>query len=244
MERNYDEAPKNPILGLKLPTDNHAQDQRYPFTIEELNKLFKFTVWTGCRSKSRWASPGNVILKDSAMFWVPLIALFSGMRLSEITQLDQDDVKLIGDVLCFSVHNSDTKRVKTRSSIRDIPVHQTLKDIGFEKFLASRKKTETRLFSDIEIGPSDNPSSPASKRFIRLLKEAGIKTDKNAFHSFRHNFEDGCRNSDIPMEIINALQGHAAEGMAGRYGNGYIASTLNKELQKLHYDGLDLKHLC
>lgn len=89
---------------------------------------------------------------------------------------------------------------------------------------------------------SDNPASPASKRFIRLLK--GAKTDKNAFHSFRHNFEDGCRNSDIPMEITNALQGHAADGMAGRYGNGYATGTLNKELQKLHYDGLGLEHLC
>ena len=243
LERNYDEAPKNPILGLKLPTDKHARDQRSPFTVDELNKLFKFSVWTGCRSKSRWASPGDLILKDSAMFWVPLIALFSGMRLSEITQLDQEDVKLIGGVLCFSVHGSDNKRVKTRSSIRDIPVHQILKDIGFDKFLSSRKKSETRLFSDIEIGPSDNPVSPASKRFIRLLKEAGIKTNKNAFHSFRHNFEDGCRNSNIPMEITNALQGHAADGMAGRYGNGYASGTLNKELQKLHYDGLGLSHI-
>lgn len=243
LESNYDEAPKNPVMGLKLPTDKHARDQRSPFTIDELNTLFKFSVWTGCKSKSRWASPGNVILRDSAMFWVPLIALYSGMRLSEITQLDRDDVKLIGGVLCFSVHGSENKRVKTRSSIRDIPVHQTLMDIGFDKFLASRNKAETRLFLDIEVGPSENPSSPASKRFIRLLKEAGVKTDKNAFHSFRHNFEDGCRNSEIPMEITNALQGHAAEGMAGRYGNGYVSTTLNKELQKLHYDDLNLKHL-
>ncbi|MGE4340931.1 MAG: hypothetical protein AB7E55_34025, partial [Pigmentiphaga sp.] len=66
---------------------------------------------------------------------------------------------------------------------------------------------------------------------------------KNAFHSFRHCFEDACRDSGIPKEVMDALQGHGEEGMSGRYGRGYVLAKLNETMAQLRYQGLDLSHL-
>ncbi|MFK5978028.1 MAG: hypothetical protein QM488_03980 [Rhizobiaceae bacterium] len=72
------------------------------------------------------------------------------------------------------------------------------------------------------MGKDGYYSSPFSKYFNRFLTSVNAKTKTNAFHSFRHCFEDACRDSDISKEIMDALQGHGEEGMAKRYGKGYV----------------------
>ncbi|WP_216367918.1 hypothetical protein [Oceanidesulfovibrio marinus] len=94
------------------------------------------------------------------------------------------------------------------------------------------------------MGEDGYYSSPFSKWFSRLLRNAGVKSKKNAFHSFQHCFEDACRDSDISKEIMDALQGHGEEGMSDRYGRGYFLQKLNEAMQRLQYRGLDLDHLA
>jgi hypothetical protein len=55
----------------------------------------------------------------------------------------------------------------------------------------------------------------------------------------------GCisRNSGIPKEIMDALQGHGEEGMSRRYGKGYVLRKLAEAMGQLRYDDLDLGHL-
>ena len=62
-----------------------------------------------------------------------------------------------------------------------------------------------------------------------------MKHGKNAFHSFRHSFEDACRNSDISKEIMDALQGHGEEGMSGRYGRGFFLKKLAEAMGRLQH---------
>jgi integrase len=229
-QNEYDVVARNPIQGLKLAVKQRARDQREPFRIDELNQLFRSPVFTGCRSTNQWSVPGKIIPKDSHLFWVPPIALFTGMRLSEIVFLEVSDIDDVDGVLSFRVRESSTRRLKTASSKRDLPVHRALVEIGLREFVRKQQKRGGRLFEQVEIGPADNPISPESKRMNRLLKMAGLVRDRTSFHSFRHTFEDGCRNSGIPLEVINALQGHSEGGMAGRYGRGYSVKVLNDHI--------------
>jgi hypothetical protein len=69
--------------------------------------------------------PGSVIA-DGARFWVPLIALFCGMRLNEICQFDVADVRVFDDVNCFvvteeSLTGSRDKSLKTKTGRLEIP---------------------------------------------------------------------------------------------------------------------------
>ena len=78
------------VEGIRIKTKRRRGNKvkkRAPFTVEELNKLFRGPVFTGCKSKHRWKEPGRLVPRDSARFWAPLIALFTGMRLGEIIQL-------------------------------------------------------------------------------------------------------------------------------------------------------------
>lgn len=59
---------------------------REPYSNAELEMIFGSPVFSGCRSRHRRSEPGQQVLRDG-YYWIPLIALYSGMRLGEIVQL-------------------------------------------------------------------------------------------------------------------------------------------------------------
>lgn len=242
---HYDDCPSNPLTGLKIKLKKRAREERDPFTLPELQTLFQAPVFTGCRSLHFWRQPGELIPRDSGMFWAPLISLFSGMRMGEILQLYVSDVKQESGITFFDINGQgEDKSLKTLSSWRGIPVHSKLQRLGFlEHVERMRQLGNTRLFPDMPMGKDGYYSSVYSKRFRQLLDSLGLKHGKNAFHSFRHNFEDACRASGISIEVMNTLQGHTEAGMSGRYGSGYQMTTLADAIERLEYRGLDVSHL-
>jgi integrase len=243
--KHYDEVRSNPFNGLKIETKQRARDERDPFSTEDLKRIFNAPIYVGCHSKQRWKVPGTEVLLDTGQYWVPLISLFSGARLGEIVQLRLVDVKEEYGVTYFWLDDEEEdQRLKNENSRRSIPVHPELIRLGFGDLLKRRRASgATRLFPDLKIGKDGYYSSPLSKYFGRFLVSVGAKTKKTAFHSFRHSFEDACRDAELPLELTNALQGHGVEGMAGRYGRGYVLKKLNEAMQRVSHDGLDLSHL-
>lgn len=245
-EANYDDIPSNPFDGLNVKISGKARDERHPFTVDELTKIFRSPIYTGCKSVRYHNSPGDLIPNDQGIYWVPLLGLFTGCRSGEIIQLRTEDVKVDGNIAFIDVTDEgDDLSLKNSGSRRRIPVHQTLKDIGFMRFVERQKKLKSaRLFPDLPKASDGTYSTAYSTKFGNTLKALDIKHDRISFHSFRHTFEDACRNSRIPLDFVNALQGHAQQGMAGRYGNGqYGLQLLSEEMAKLKIDGLDLSHL-
>ena len=242
---NYDEAPPQPFKGLKIRTKRQVREERDPFDTNDLNAIFRAPLYTGCHSLSSWKQPGNLVAKDAGIFWVPLVSLFSGARLGEIVQLYTADVRTEDGVTFFDINaDGEDKRLKNSNSKRRIPVHPALMEIGFGRLLAMRQESGSqRLFPDLKRGEDGYYSSPFSKHFSRFLRSVGVKNAKNAFHSFRHSFEDACRNSGVPREVMDALQGHGESGMSGRYGKGYILKMRNEAMRTVRYDGVDLSHL-
>ncbi len=92
---------RNPARGLRLPDEVARRDKRYPFSPSQMRLMFNAPLYTGCADGERcWSEPGALLPKN-ARFWVPLIALHSGMRLNEICQLDVTDIRDIDGILCF-----------------------------------------------------------------------------------------------------------------------------------------------
>jgi len=244
-EGQYDDIPSNPFRGMNLRVKAKARDERFPFSMPQLQKIFDAPLFTGCQSPKSWLEAGDHIPVDQGIYWVPLIGLYTGARAGEIIQLLADDIKEEGGILHFNItDDGEEQNVKTDSSIRMIPVHPVLKKLGFEKFVAVQRKKGARLFPDFPKAADGYYSTAYSPRFNRFLKKIGVKTDKHTFHSFRHSFEDGCKNSRIPLEFINALQGHSDGGMAARYGSGVVLlRLLNEEMEKLHYEGMDFSRM-
>lgn len=97
-----------------------SEDTRRTYSVDQLKSIFSSPIFTGCKSDVRRSDVGSLVLRDST-FWVPLVALFSGMRMGEIAQLLVADVRVENEVLYF----------------RRVPVHATLLEIGFIEYVAS-----------------------------------------------------------------------------------------------------------
>lgn len=242
---NFDEVDKNPLQGLKLRKEAAAFEERDPFSVEQLTRIFHAPLYTGCKNAKAWRTKGTHIPNDLGLYWVPLLSLFTGARSGELIQLYVSDIRTENGVTFLDINKlEDDKRLKTKGSQRRLPVHQTLIDLGFMKFVDHcRREKRTRLFPEMAKGKDGYYSSPFSRQFRRVLEGVGAKTSKNTFHSFRHSFEDACRDSGIPRDVMYALQGHEDPGMGDRYGSGYAVSALNEHLQRVSYSGLDLSHL-
>jgi integrase len=145
-----------------------------PFTIDQLNTLFKSPLFAGCQSADEWrniAKPGNVRIRDHR-YWVPLIMLFSGARPAEIAQLDVADVRQEHGhwIMHITTEGEGHKSVKTAGSMRVVPVHPDLIKLGFISYRNGMEKTgNTRLFPEAKRNGRGQMIAEFSREFGRYL---------------------------------------------------------------------------
>jgi integrase len=184
-----------------------------------------------------------MIIKD-ARFWLPLIALFTGMRLGEITQLRCGDVRQVDGVWVIDLNTSDGNRLKNFNSQRLIPIHSELLKIGL---VDHAEKTNAdgheRLWPKFWKNKHGCYSTAYSNWFSRYKNLIGLTDPKKTFHSFRHTFIDRLKQLDVPDGKIQELVGHANHSITtGRYGKPYRPGALKEVIEVLDY-GLDLREL-
>ena len=242
---------RNPAKGLSVHDPVSAKDKRRSFDDDALPKLFQSPLYTGCvDDENGYAKPGPNRPRRGR-FWVPLLSLFHGLRLSEACQLHVADVQviegvsvlLLSDELATDMDAADRKRIKTAAGRRYVPLHPELKRIGFLAFVEEARKAErTRLFPEI-AKDAHGYYSQFSKWFARFLDKAGVKTTRTTFHSFRHSYRDALRRAKTPRDAVQALGGWASQGTDDDYGSGLGPEFLAEYVAKVEFAGLDLKHL-
>ncbi len=244
---------RNPLKGLKLLDPVRKRDKRRPFSPEQLQRIFNAPIYTGCKDdENGYAVPGEQRPRR-ARYWVPLIALFSGMRLNEICQLEVSDIREIEGVACFRVQAGvslagEEKRVKTTASERIVPIHSELVRFGFLAFVeVQRSRGETSLFSEVPLGHLAYRSTTMSRWFARFLESAGAAAPLTCFHSYRHNFRDALREARVDRDLALVLGGWTTDGkgcaVADNYGSGYSAPILAMGINSVRFPAINLEHL-
>ena len=235
----------SPAKKIKIGQKPDVYEARQPFSLSQLQEIFQSPQYTGHKSPSRRLTPGDLVIRDGK-FWIPLVGLFTGMRLGEIVQLRIADVREDGGNPYFDVNTDEDKKktLKTKSSERMIPIHKELNRIGFVSYVEAQraKEPDGRLFPEIKAGKNGYYSHNFSKYFGRYLKDTGVKSPKVAFHSFRHNFTDALRVAGAEDSHIKALLGHSDASVTAIYGSQVPLKVLSSDLSKMSYD-LDLSHL-
>ncbi|HML07368.1 MAG TPA: site-specific integrase [Xanthobacteraceae bacterium] len=234
-----DEVPwSDPFANMRLQEPGSDRDA---FTIDELNTLFATSVFT----KEERPKPG----RGEAAFWLPLISLYTGTRMSEIAMLTVNDVQRVEGVTCFLfIEDGITgKRLKTRSSARTVPVHQQLIKLGWLRYVdGMRHKGNDSAWLFPEIAPSKPGAQKAwSKWFNRGLRSIGVTDRRKVFHSFRHTFKDALRAARVPEDLNDAITGHANKSVGRGYGAKEIVrrfgmKTLRSAIDAVEYRGLRL----
>lgn len=231
VDREYIDKIPGQKIDIKI---NEKEKPRFPFSPDQLEKLFASPLYTGCLNPTKRYKSGNLIVKDS-QYWIPLVALYSGMRVGEIAQLLSTDVKYEQETPYFDLQDTaeDKKKLKTKYSHRRCPVHPFLVKIGFLDFVKEQQK-EQRLFSHVVI-EEKQPGTKYSKIFSRYIHNIEVKTKKTTFHSFRHNFADALDFIGAPEAHKHAMMGHSGGGISAHYGQTLPIAALIDTLQKISY---------
>jgi len=249
---NHGYATINPFKGMKLKRTVRPRDERDRFTELELKKIFGRDNYIHYTNIGDYIQYTNVEKGKYAFayYWVPLIAVFSGMRLGEICPLYLDNVRRVEGHhrkrrWCFDIveePNRTDKRLKNQSSRRVVPIHDILiEQLGFIEFIELLKKKDPkreRLFQELlyrEGNYNKNVSTFFNKRYLPSL---GLKTDKKNFHSLRHTVSDHLKQKGVEPHFINELLGHSSGNIdLERYGKGYNPDILyNKCVKKIFYE--------
>lgn len=147
---------QNIFSGFRFASSKKASEQRDMWSVPELKQLFASPIYVGCKSELRRAEFGTLLLKDER-YWLPVIALFSGMRQEEIAQLHVEDVRESEGIVFFDVNDRPPRMLKNANAARHVPVHKTLLQSGFLEYVeACRKARQPRLFPNLKPGGADN----------------------------------------------------------------------------------------
>ena len=131
---------------IEIPNAKQSKTiERLPFSNNDLAKMFPgedYGVDFGRKASG---------FDEDAKFWIPLMAAFSGARLEKICQLKTSDIKtdketgiIYADITEGGIAaDGEKKKTKSKSSVRPIPIHSTLINIGFMDYVKARKKDTT-----------------------------------------------------------------------------------------------------
>lgn len=212
-------AKIDPFLGHSFPGTKSKKSARDTWSTEDMQRLFS-------SSEYRQAD------RNSAMHWLPLISLYSGMRLEEICRLrPHHDLAVRDGIYCFIIQEREGWDPKTEAGARVIPVHSWLMSHGFAAFVQEMKARDAEhLFPELELKRT-KLSAGFSRDFSRtkIALSVGRKT---AFHSFRHTFRTELESTSHRESHIDAVMGHEGGQSEGRvYTKGVTTAKLQEVVE-------------
>ncbi|MNM39962.1 Tyrosine recombinase XerD [compost metagenome] len=197
------------------------QDDRSKFEKAELDKIFTaswFMTGTGERNKH-----GRFHRFRPHFYWLPLLGLYTGGRINELSQLYVNDIKTTESGVLYLDFNLDgadkvdadgsDKSFKTGNAHRIVSVHPHLVELGLHDYSkALRAAGHQRLFPELKYDSVKGYGKPAGSwfngRFLGI--QLGILRDgTRTFHSFRHTFITALSELEVPADVISQMAGHS-----------------------------------
>ncbi|WP_367279845.1 DUF6538 domain-containing protein [Blastomonas sp.] len=245
----FDEVKTNPAEGLILkPKKGEQPSTPKPYSPDELQRLFKTPLYAGYLSNHRLATPGSCIRREGR-WWAGVIMPLTGLRAGELSQLLPTDFMFDHPVPHLKVRREDgsgkdTKQTKNNASVRDLPLHPVLLQLGLQEFVTLRgsRYPKDRLFREFRLGTRGKISDGMTKFWSHYTKKFDLWLPGRSTHVWRHTVVACLRTNGATNEDIGALVGHAPDTMTGQYGGDQPLTRKLKTLEKLDY-GFDLLHL-
>lgn len=209
--------------GLSLPETTSAHEERKPYDLDDIKRIVVNL-------------PRNH--DEPEKYWVPMIAMYSGLRLDECCQLHVVDLKEVDGLLCFDINDGGERKVKTKGSKRIIPVHPKLLEMGFGDYVEGRVATgAVKLWENLKPNKYGYWGKGLGNWYGRFNRKYVTKDPKKVFHSFRHLVADTLKQAGVTESVIAEILGHSNSKSItmGRYGKRYRPAVLLEVLEKLEY---------
>ncbi|KAA0677771.1 hypothetical protein [Roseomonas genomospecies 6] len=179
--------------GIDLSEWVPSARKRKSWQIDQLNALFRSPVWSGTRSRreafSKRNQPGPHVYRD-AYWWLPVLALWTGGRLEELAQLHHSDLGFDAHGTPFiKIHDEGDRRTKNQNSVRNIPVHPFLVEIGALDLFKRGRVRDARIFPELKpTGELEKFGDTYSTHFTDYRRRCGLYEPLRDFHSLRRTF--------------------------------------------------------
>ena len=241
LKNNYREyVPENHFEGITVEIKK-IYKPRDGFTPEDLKKIFDTTNYLD-----------NTVRDDRnkiklPKYFIPILGIYTGCRLEEISQLLLEDIYKDGKYDVIRIRVSDDTQLKNIQSERIIPIHPTIKELGFLDYCDYlRKQNKDRVFYELNKG-RDGYGRNIGRFFTGYLKKIGVyKFQSKVFHSLRHTFITNLLQNGVREEVVNGLDGHKQKTMSTTvyFKGGFPPEILFKEgISKINYEGINFGKL-
>ncbi|WP_136525740.1 site-specific integrase [Geomonas ferrireducens] len=219
--------PNNPGTGLQLSEKLRADQERSVYSLEDIRNI----ITNLPRDK-----------ETPERYWIPLIGLYSGMRLNEICQLHIEDVVSIDGHWCWSINEGGDKRLKNAASVRMIPIHPKLVELGLIDYYDNMRDTGCpRLWMNLVHIDLHGYTNSIGKWYQRFNREYVTDDPKRVFHSMRHTVADMLKQKGVSEAVIAEILGHAHKSItSSRYGKRYQPKVLLEALKLIDY-GIEIR---
>jgi integrase len=217
----------NPFAGLKIKARTAAEkgNPRLAFTEDDLRKIYVPATYL-----ARFSDRPDT-------YWIPLMALYSGARLNEMASLKAGDVHHVD-----GVHIMFVRKGKTGGSVRRIPVHPALIELGFLDYAAAVQASgEPDFFPNKR---TKKKGATASDKFNEYTATLDIPDRaQKVLHSLRHNVVSELGGDEtVKDDHARKIVGHAGGGVhAGVYQHlltGKQLRGLAATTAKITFDGI------
>ena len=184
---------ENPAAGRSLMTkQQEAQAGFAIYESQDIKQIFS------ADSFEYWKS------KDPDFYFVSMLCLVTGARVSEITGLLKAQLSEI------PVPHISVLDAKTKAGIRKIPIPAEFFNALAE--FAKNKTAKQSIFKYVQrLGKGSG--SAVSQKFGRHLDKVGVENKKLVLHSLRKFVNDFCLKNKIPFEPRCQFIGHAIKNV-------------------------------
>lgn len=219
---NHHKTDENNFKSINIQIDKNER-KRYPFSLEQLRVIYDALLDEG-KLHYKWGS---------------LIAMFSGARLGEIAQMLLSDVKQEDSIWYLDINDEGTKKLKNKASIRKVPIHSKLIELGLLEYLAEAKKQgHDRVLYGLPYTRQNGFGRNLSRWFNgSLLVALEIKHAKLTYHSLRHWVITSLQRLDVEDSLVKRLVGHTQTDVQNLfYAEGQTMAQRQKAIEKLSLD--------
>ena len=177
----------------RLPEE---EPSKTPFTCDDIKAVLQHEKFVN--------TMGDV---PPSLYWVTLLAIYTGARMSELCGLRVADI----DGRMIILRKNGYRRLKNKGAWRRLPLHNELIRLGFLDYVSMISKSGSdMLFPDLrERGAFTSLAGLFAKTFVNVRDESvpNAKAEGKTFHSFRHSFNSTLINkiSDVTRYC---LMGH------------------------------------
>lgn len=229
----------NPVHGSTKrlsPAIDRRKGSEKQYTNRDLEVIFSSPIYTdGFR--------GQQARYGEAVYWLPLLAYYTGCRAEELAQLYVSDVRETDGLHFVSIEaDAPDKSVKNAGSTRYVPLHKDLITLGFLDYLESLDSTG-RIFPDLKrIGDGRYAFRVGDWLADYFRGKLDVAHEVKALHAFRHTFKTLARLAGIPKDVADIINGHSSGDVSGSYGE-YPLTMLKQAVDKIPSVPVDLTQI-